>query len=135
MLNIKEIQKGIDKDIKVVCKESTQSTNLDVKEHIINIKKERCVYIADKQTQGRGRIGHSFVSPNGGIYMSLFVDKKNVRDEDISLVTPIVAVAVAKAIEENLGKQVDIKWINDLLYKDKKVCGILAEAMVKDNYI
>ncbi len=134
MLDISIIQNNIEKDIKVVCKQTTLSTNLDVKNHI-NTKKERCVYIAEEQTQGRGRIGHDFISPKGGIYMSLYVDRNNIQDEYISLITPIAAVAVAKAIYKNLNKQVDIKWINDLLYKDKKVCGILAEAIVLDNTI
>ena len=128
------IQDSIDKDIKVVCKETTLSTNLDVKEHVKEYN-EQCVYIAEEQTKGRGRIGHDFVSPKGGIYMSLYVDIKSIQEKDISLITPIAAVAVAKAIYKNLNKQVDIKWINDLLYKDKKVCGILAEAIVLDNTI
>ena len=128
------IQNSIDKDIKVVCKETTLSTNLDVIEHVKEYN-EQCVYIAEEQTKGRGRIGHDFVSPKGGIYMSLYVDIKSIQEKDISLITPIAAVAVAKAIYKNLNKQVDIKWINDLLYKDKKVCGILAEAIVSDNTI
>ena len=99
------IQDSIDKDIKVVCEETTLSTNLDVKEHI-NIKREKCVYIAEEQTKGRGRIGHDFASPKGGIYMSLYVDIKSIQEKDISLITPIAAVAVAKAIYKNLNKQI-----------------------------
>ena len=131
MLDIQLIQKDINSSIKVVYKETTLSTNLDVKEYISK-QKGQVVYIADEQTQGRGRIGHSFSSPKGGIYMSLFVDKENIPDDCISLVTPIAAVAVAKAIYKNLNKQVDIKWINDLIYNNKKVCGILAEAVILD---
>jgi len=131
MLDIQLIQKSIGNNIKVVYKETTLSTNLDVKEYISK-QKEQVVYVADEQTQGRGRIGHSFSSPKGGIYMSLFVDKKNIPDDCISLITPIAAVAVSKAIYKTLNKQVDIKWINDLIYNNKKVCGILAEAVILD---
>ena len=133
-MDIQLIQNSINDKIKVVHKETTLSTNLDVKEHISNIK-EQVVYVADEQTQGRGRIGHSFSSPLGGIYMSLFVEKENIPDSSMSLITPIVAVAVAKAIYTNINKQVEIKWINDLIYNNKKVCGILAEAIMQDQKI
>ena len=133
-MDIKLIENNLDYDIKVVYKDTTLSTNIDVKNHIQNTR-EKVVYIADEQTQGRGRIGHDFISPKGGIYMSLFIPKESIPKAQLSIITPLAGVAVAKAIKDILDIQVDIKWINDLIYKDKKVCGILAEAVVKGSSI
>lgn len=83
---------------------------------------------ANRQTSGRGRLGRSFFSPEGmGVYIS-YVLRLPVPVEKMLLVTPLAAVAVARAIEETADEQVKIKWVNDLFLHDKKVCGILCEA-------
>lgn len=84
--------------------------------------------VANLQTGGRGRLGKSFESPSGGLYMSLLV--KDLRAEDISSATVKTGVAVCEALEEFLGLEhetLGIKWVNDILYDGKKVCGILCE--------
>lgn len=84
--------------------------------------------VANLQTGGRGRLGKSFESPSGGLYMSLLV--KDLRAEDISSATVKTGVAVCEALEEFLGLEhetLGIKWVNDILYEGKKVCGILCE--------
>lgn len=79
--------------------------------------------IAQRQTAGRGRLGRSFLSPEGGLYMTLLLRQQQRKTP----VTIDAAVAVADAIEEATGIRVQIKWVNDLFYRGKKVCGILAE--------
>ncbi len=83
------------------------------------------VFVAEKQTDGRGRRGRSFFS-EGGLYMSLAID---TSEKDTVLLTSAAAVAVAEAIEETIGINLGIKWVNDLYLSGKKVCGILCEAV------
>jgi len=135
MIYIDKIRERVHEHLNIVYKETTISTNDDVKEYVMK-KNEGVVYIASEQLKGRGRIGHDFSSPKGGIYLSLYIDAKNIKKDQLSIITPLCAVAIYRAIKDTLFKETQIKWINDLLYEGKKVCGILAEAMVdKDNNI
>ncbi len=85
--------------------------------------------IADSQTNGRGRQGKSFYSPaQSGLYMTLAFESENV----FPLITPAAAVAVCEATEEISGIRPQIKWVNDIFYQGKKVCGILSE-LIKHN--
>ena len=78
------------------------------------------------QTAGRGRLGRTFFSQEGGLYLSLLLKRQEPLDQLLHL-TPMVAVAVRRAIMDVCPLEVDIKWINDLLVQGKKVCGILTE--------
>ena len=86
--------------------------------------------IANHQTAGRGRQGHDFFSPaDTGLYVSLIrTDPDVLVPETLSRLTLSAAVATAEAIEETAGVSPQIKWVNDLYYRDKKVCGILTES-------
>ena len=89
---------------------------------------EGYVVVAEEQTAGRGRQGRSFHSPpDSGIYFSLLL-RPGSKADDAALVTSAAAVATAQAIGQITGVEVGIKWVNDLFYKNKKVCGILTEA-------
>lgn len=84
--------------------------------------------VADRQTAGRGRLGRSFFSPGGaGVYLSMVL-RPGLSAADTALVTPAAAVATTRAILRAAGVPVGIKWVNDLYYAGKKLCGILAEA-------
>ena len=84
--------------------------------------------IANRQTQGRGRLGRTFVSPGGtGLYLSIAL-MPMFSLERSQYVTMAAAVATARAIEKVCGVHVSIKWVNDLFYDGRKVCGILTEA-------
>ena len=73
-------------------------------------------------------MGRSFYSPPGtGIYMSLLL-RPHTDAQRATLVTASAAVAVAEAIEQLAGEPVQIKWVNDVLFHGRKVCGILTEA-------
>ena len=86
------------------------------------------VIISDKQTEGRGRMGRSFVSPAGtGIYMSLILRPEYGLD-CAPLMTSAAACGIAEAIEESCGCAVMIKWVNDIYLHGRKICGILTEA-------
>jgi len=104
--------------------EKITSTN----DYLISLAKKNAdnetVVIAKEQTNGRGRMGRSFYSPNStGIYMSLLL-----RDvSTIYNITPTAAVAVCNVLEKYSINDCQIKWVNDILYNNKKVCGILTE--------
>ena len=90
---------------------------------------ERCLVLAVEQTGGRGRRGKSFFSPPGaGLYMSLALPM-DMGLADAVGVTSYAAVCVASAIREVTGRQCGIKWVNDVYFDGKKVCGILSEAV------
>ena len=86
--------------------------------------------IANMQTDGVGRYGRKFYSPKeSGIYFSLLLRP----DKDVKVLTNVtvaMAVAVAQATEEIVGESCQIKWVNDILMSDKKVCGILTEGSI-----
>lgn len=80
--------------------------------------------ISEVQTGGVGRRGRSWVSPAGGVWMSLVL-RPELEIEHASRLTQAAAVGVAKALHD-IGVRARIKWPNDLLVKGRKICGILA---------
>lgn len=88
---------------------------------------EGTLVVAKRQSKGKGRLGRSFFSPEGGIYMSMVLRPK-IPAEKALLVTTCAAVAVARAIEGVSDVTAGIKWVNDIFVNGRKVCGILAEA-------
>ncbi len=105
----------------------TDSTNRQLRILAEEGAPEGTVVAAKYQTAGRGRLGRSFFSPAGcGLYFSLLLRPKE-RAQDALRITVTAAVAVAQAVKNRLGIELQIKWVNDLYYKGRKVCGILAE--------
>ncbi len=85
------------------------------------------VVVAETQTGGRGRLKRKWVSPPGGLYMSILL-RPALPDDAFSLLPLVTAVAVCVALEEKTTLQPGIKWPNDILLGGKKVCGILVES-------
>lgn len=105
----------------------TDSTNRVAKELAVSGAPEGTLVVAEKQSKGKGRLGRSFFSPEGGIYMSMIL-RPQIPANKAVLVTTCTAVAVARAIDRVSGCRTGIKWVNDIFINGKKVCGILAEA-------
>ena len=109
--------------------ESTTSTNDLAKLYANQNSTTPAIFISEEQTAGRGRLGRKFVSPSKtGLYISLCLFP-TVALEDLSLITCATAVACVETIEQLTGKSLDIKWVNDLFYQEKKVGGILTEVI------
>ena len=92
------------------------------------------VIIAEKQTSGKGRLGRKWISPKGGIWLSIILHPKF----DISVITlfPIAsALALSNAIEKTLNIKSELKWPNDITIKGKKVAGMLVDASLESNKI
>lgn len=84
--------------------------------------------VARRQTDGRGTRGRAFFcSADQGLYLSLVLRPK-MGPEKIGLITPAAGVAVARALKSAAGVDAKIKWVNDIVIDDKKICGILAES-------
>jgi BirA family biotin operon repressor/biotin-[acetyl-CoA-carboxylase] ligase len=120
--------KGKAKNFSLVVHQTVTSTNTIAKELAAKGAPEGTVIIAREQTQGRGRMGRSFYSPEAtGIYFSIILRPK-LSMEDSLRITTATAVAVADAIESIASVDAKIKWVNDIFVNGKKVCGILTEA-------
>lgn len=114
--------------IRVQVFDSITSTNTVLKQMAAEDAPEGTALVAAEQTAGRGRMGRSFYSPKGsGLYLSLLLRPERTPRESTRL-TACAAVAVAEAMEEIAKVSPEIKWVNDLLVRGKKVCGILTEA-------
>lgn len=110
-------------------KPETKSTQTDAKEGIEAGNKGNTLYLSTCQTAGRGRFQRPYYSPSqGGIYMSLHI-QPNLPYDKLPSYTLLVAAAVYKAIKNLTMIEVDIKWVNDIYFKNKKIAGILTEAM------
>lgn len=86
--------------------------------------------ISRVQTGGRGRLGRRWGSPPGGLWASLVL-RPDMKAVFASRITPAAAVAVAKALIQ-FGVEARIKWPNDLLVNERKICGILAEGSIEN---
>lgn len=110
--------------------DTIDSTNRYAKELAINGELSKKIVIANEQTAGRGRYGKTFESPeNTGLYFSLILKKEDFNFSTPTLITMYIAVKIVQVIKKLTGKELTIKWVNDLFYQDKKVCGILTEAV------
>jgi len=108
---------------------SIPSTNTEAKMKILQGAIHGSVIISDEQTNGRGRFGRDFYSPpQSGIYMSIVL-KPHLNMKNSMLITTAAAVAVCLSIDNFSDKKSQIKWVNDIYLDNKKICGILTEAV------
>lgn len=118
----------------------TDSTNVRAKLAAEEGQGSGALFVADKQTAGRGRRGRSWESPAGSnIYFTLLL-RPTFHPEVASMLTLLIAMAMTKATLEEMGEeakghQVGIKWPNDVVVDGKKVCGILTEMSTEPNHI
>ena len=93
------------------------------------------VVIAEEQTAGRGRAGHTWYSEKtNGIYMTVLL-RPPIAPQQAPLITLVAGLAVREAIIEQTGLVPDLRWPNDLLFERKKFCGILTEMNAEQDQI
>jgi BirA family biotin operon repressor/biotin-[acetyl-CoA-carboxylase] ligase len=108
------------------------STNNEAKRYVSEGGVLPALLLAERQTEGRGRMGRSFYSSdNKGVYITV-VMKAEAGDEAFLRATAVSAVCAVESIKELFGISTEIKWVNDIYYQSKKVAGILAESFVVD---
>jgi BirA family biotin operon repressor/biotin-[acetyl-CoA-carboxylase] ligase len=114
---------------KILRFESLPSTNTELARMASAGAEEGLAIVADEQTAGRGRLQRAWSSPKGaGLYFSILL-RPAIPQEHWPLITFMAALAVGDALNEAAGVHTDIKWPNDLLSDERKICGILAEAI------
>lgn len=114
--------------MKTIYLKSVDSTNTYIKNLPEKERVDGLIVVADRQTAGRGRMGRTFKSDGKGIYMS-FVIKTDCAVSEALVLTSSVAVSVCRAIEKFCGINAGVKWVNDIVYGGRKLCGILTEAV------
>ena len=113
-------------NITVINFDTIDSTNTEALKQARHGAAEGLCIAARQQTAGRGRHGRAWVSEkDAGLYFSIVLRPK-VEMQYLPLLTLMAGVAVHDALAE-FGIGADIKWVNDLLVNEKKICGILAE--------
>lgn len=109
--------------------ESLPSTNLEAARRANQDAAEGLCVVAGEQTAGRGRLQRYWISPkNAGLYCSIIL-RPEFPQSLWPLITLMAAVAVHEALKKACALETDIKWPNDILATNKKVCGILAETI------
>ena len=92
------------------------------------------IVIAERQTNGRGRQNRKWVSPRGGIWLSILL-RPNFEISQASLFPMLTSLALSLAIEKHLGLKPRLRWPNDVTLDNKKVAGILVDGSIESNKI
>lgn len=121
-----ELEKsGISLHVQV--EKQVDSTNNVLKQYAADGERRDMVLLAEQQSAGRGRRGRSFFSPEGtGLYMSLLLHP-DAAPQEAAMLTTLTAAAAARAVEKVSGGETEIKWVNDVRMRGKKISGILTE--------
>lgn len=112
--------------------EELDSTNLEAF-RLINEggSKHGDIITAKTQTSGKGQYSRSWVSREGGLYMSIIVCSK--ADENLNLITFAAGLACIDALKKITDTSFSLKWVNDIIYDGKKLGGILTQSVTRGN--
>ncbi len=114
--------------------DSINSTQEQAMKMALDPKNSGALVIAQKQTGGKGRAGRRWISPKGGIWLSVILHPE--FDVSVATLFPIAsALALSSAIEKSFKIKPELKWPNDITIKGKKVAGILVDASLESNKI
>jgi len=91
----------------------------------IGQRKSGSIILAETQKEGRGRLSRGWASPPGGIWMSLVL-RPNIPLSRVYRINMAASVSICRAVCQ-LGLEAGIKWPNDILIREQKLCGILTE--------
>lgn len=120
---------------KVIYYAETDSTNIRAKDAGERAGEHGTLFVAERQEAGKGRRGRGWESPAGtSIYMTLLL-RPDILPGKAPQLTLLMAVAVIEAIRQVTGLTCGIKWPNDVVYRGKKLCGILTEMSTEIGYI
>ena len=111
--------------------QTTTSTMNDAKKYL-NEKNQNCIILSNSQTEGRGRRGSFWESPEGNIHCSITF-KNNLEIKDHFLYSILICVSIKLALERFNAKQINFKWPNDIYHLKKKFGGVILETFKSDN--
>lgn len=115
--------------------ESVGSSNVQARQLAEEGAAHGALVVADMQTAGRGRRGRSWSSPAGANVYFTIILRPDFAPDRASMLTLVMAHAVAEGIARETGLETGIKWPNDIVIDGRKVCGILTEMSVEQDYI
>lgn len=99
-----------------------------------NIEEKMYLFIiSEEQSGGIGQRNNKWMSPIGNLYMSVKTKIKFRKDVNLLLIPQTVSLAIRSTIKLYTNENMDIKWINDLFYKDKKISGVLVHSDTSNN--
>lgn len=120
---------------KVVYYDEIDSTNNRAKDAGEKKGEHGTLFVADMQSAGKGRRGRVWVSPPGtSIYMTLLL-RPEILPNEAPMLTLVMGLGVAEGIRRVTGTDVGIKWPNDIVVNNKKICGILTEMAAEMEYV
>lgn len=130
IINKEKIAHVLPENARIITLDTATSSNDIAKALASRGEAHGSLVIAKSQTNGKGRMGRSFISSSeNGLYFSFILRPQISADKSLNI-TVICAVALAKAIEETSGVYAQIKWVNDIYINEKKCAGILSEAQL-----
>jgi len=117
--------------------DAIDSTNNYLKKIILNEGiNDYTVVTAKFQTQGKGQLGTEWESEHSkNLICSVYKKNINIKVQDQFVVSALVSLALIKTLRKVNLSNMHIKWPNDIMSDNKKICGILIENIVKENYI
>ncbi len=98
------------------------TSTMDIAKNLIKENKEGIV-VAEIQTEGRGRYGRKWLSPEGGLYFSFVLKKSKITD----FLSEIISLSLVETMKNFGIENCKIKFPNDIIINEKKICGILIE--------
>ena len=121
--------------IKPVVLKTVDSTNDHARKLLGKGETGEWVIISEEQTKGKGRFSRDWYSPEGkGIWMS--VVKNNIfTTQYFGIISLLTSLSVFDSLYEICGLQAELKWPNDIIFDNKKLCGILIESYKREGKI
>lgn len=92
------------------------------------------IIISETQDSGKGRLGRSWVSPRGGIWLSVILHPR-FDVAKITLIPLVAAIALSLAIQKTLDVKTELKWPNDVTLRGKKIAGMIIDASIESSSI
>ncbi|WP_296386516.1 biotin--[acetyl-CoA-carboxylase] ligase [Winogradskyella sp.] len=117
--------------------DAIDSTNVYLKRLAATaLPRDYTVVVADLQTKGRGQMGTNWQAEEGkSLTVSVFKVLPHYKIEQQFYISMVVSLAICKALTVFNIPKLYIKWPNDILSEDKKICGILIENVIKSNQL
>jgi BirA family biotin operon repressor/biotin-[acetyl-CoA-carboxylase] ligase len=99
-----------------------------------NKAEDGTIIISETQDSGKGRLGRNWVSPRGGIWLSVILHPR-FDVAKITLVPLVASIALSVAIQKTLGVKTELKWPNDVTLRGKKIAGMIIDASIESSSI
>ena len=114
--------------IKLLRFKSVKSTNDTAIKFIQTRNPKSTMIVSEIQTHGKGTMGKKWISQKGNLFISIFFEmsQKNINFKHFAILNSFL---LKKALSKQFPKKIKIKWPNDLMHNDKKICGILQEVV------